>query len=165
MLDTYLDLLELAYYEAKFAFEGLEDDDVWTRPAEGVLSIGELAGHVSYWLALRFAGDGEDLAKCKVSSPLIDPRFRYYYDSLTNPPTDEQLELTADQVCKEFDRIHKEAVEAFRSQNPDLGSPAPGTSWEWSVKETLKYTIFHVSYHAGQMYTVRHLMGDRTADN
>ena len=47
MLETYLDFLEQGYYEAKFAFEGLADDKVWKRPADGILSIGELAGHAA----------------------------------------------------------------------------------------------------------------------
>src|SRR5438067_1954812 len=99
MVEAYLELLEEGYYEVKFAFEGLADENVWKRPAAGLLSVGELAGHIAYWEAVKLAGEGrepepdlaecrvssplidhrfDDLAKCRVSSPLIDHRFAYY---------------------------------------------------------------------------------------
>ena len=53
MVEAYLGVLELGYYELKIAFEGLADENVWKRPAAGLLSVGELAGHISYWLAVR----------------------------------------------------------------------------------------------------------------
>jgi len=58
MLETYLEFLYEGYREAKFAFDNLADKDVWKRPADGILSIGELAGHVAFWEAARFAGEG-----------------------------------------------------------------------------------------------------------
>src|SRR5262249_48731193 len=82
MGETELRLVEQGYYEVKFAFEGLADENVWKRPAEGLLSVGELAGHIAYWEAVRLAGEGEDLANCKVSSPLVDNRFRYYPNTI-----------------------------------------------------------------------------------
>ncbi len=55
MLDAYLEFLELAYFEVKFAFEGLANENVWKRPAAGLLPVGELAGHIAYWEAVRLA--------------------------------------------------------------------------------------------------------------
>lgn len=49
MIETYLGLLDEGYYELKFAFEGLADEHVWTRPKPDLLSVGELAGHIAYW--------------------------------------------------------------------------------------------------------------------
>src|SRR2546430_6599553 len=108
MVEAYLSVLELGHYELKIAFEGLADDNVWKRPAEGLLSVGELAGHIAYWEAVRLAGEGEDLAKCRVSSPLIDPRFRYYPRTLAASPSEQHLVMTAKQVCEELLRVHKE---------------------------------------------------------
>ena len=53
MVEAYLKLLEQGYYEVKFAFEGLADENVWRRPAVGLLAVGELAGHVAFWEAVR----------------------------------------------------------------------------------------------------------------
>src|SRR5262245_12684874 len=109
-MEAYLKLLEVGYYEVKFAFEGLADENVWKRPAEGLLSVGELAGHIAYWEAIRLAGEGEDPEKCRVSSPLIDQRFRYHPTTLATPPSETQLAMTAEQVCSELLRVHAESV-------------------------------------------------------
>src|SRR6184192_1602732 len=114
MVEAYLEVLEEGYYEVTFAFEGLADENVWKRPAEGLLSVGELAGHIAYWEAVRLAGEvGEeskpDLARCRVSSPLIDQRFEYYPTTLAHPPSEQHLAMTAEQVCGELLRVHEEA--------------------------------------------------------
>ena len=58
MLEPYLRLVDQGFYEVKFAFAGLADDNVRRRPAEGLLSVGELTGHIAYWQAVRLAGAG-----------------------------------------------------------------------------------------------------------
>ena len=169
MLEAYLKMLDLGYYEAPFAFEGLADEKVWKRPAEGLLSAGELAGHIAYWEAVRLAGEGgdspPDLAKCKVSSPLIDSRFGYYPTTIATPPSEECQAMTAEQVCKELLRVHEESVAHFKALNPDLESNPPGYPLHYTYGEFLRYAAFHVSYHTGQIYSARHLLGDETPDN
>src|SRR5205823_597485 len=117
MVEACLKVLEQGYYEAKFAFEGLADENVWKRPAEGLLSVGELAGHIAYWEAIRLAGEGgepePDLAQCRVSSLLIDPRFGYHPTTLATPPSEQHLAMTAEQVCSELLRVHNESVAYF----------------------------------------------------
>jgi hypothetical protein len=174
-MDTYLALLELDYYELPFAFEGLADENVWKRPAPGLLSIGELAGHIAYWEAVRLASEGRagmfeegerlDLSKCRVKSLLIDHRFAYLPGNLTTPPSNEHLAMTAAQVCQEVLRVHQEIVAHLKALNPDLQSAPPGYPENQTYGEFLKYQVFHVAYHTGQMYTVRHLLGDTTPDN
>ena len=167
-VEAYLRVLDLGYFEVKEAFAGLADENVWTRPAEGLLSIGELAGHVAYWEATRLAGDGgeeslmqPDLEKCQVSSPLIDPRFGYHTNTMETPPSEQHLAMTADQVCREFIRVHEAAAAYFKAQNYDLDSFPPG----WNDGQLLRYLVFHVSYHTGQIYSARHLLGEKTPDN
>ena len=145
MLETYLNLLEMGYYEVKFAFEGLADANVWKRPAAGLLSVGELAGHIAYWEAIRMAGEGEELAKCRVSSPLIDQRFRYLSTTLATPPSEQHLTMTAEQVCGELLRVHEESVAHFKALNPDLDTHIPGCPTGFTYVEYLKYAVFHVS--------------------
>src|SRR3989442_648829 len=126
MLDAYLKLLEQDYFELGEAFKALADENVWKRPAEGLLSVGELAGHMAYWEAIRLAGEGEDLAKCKVTSPLIDARFRYYPNTIATPPSEQHFAMTAEQVHGELVRVHEESVAHFKALNPDLESHPPG---------------------------------------
>lgn len=169
MVEAYLEVLEQGYYEVKFAFEGMADENVWKRPAEGILSAGELAGHIAYWEAIRLAGEGReavtDLDRCQVSSPLIDQRFGYYPTTLVTPPSDQHRAMTAEQVCGELLRVHEEAVAHFKTLNPDPDTRIPGCPTGFTYCEYLKYASFHVAYHTGQMYSVRHLLREETPDN
>ncbi len=171
MLAPYLKALDLCYFEMSEAFRGLADGHVWLRPAPGLLSIGELAGHIAYWEAVRFAGEGEegganrDLSDCKVKSTLLDPRFGYYTSSVTTSPSDEHLTMTAERVCKELLRIHEEVMGYLKTRNPDLQSKVSHWSPESNLGELLNYVAFHIAYHTGQMYSVRHLLGETPPDN
>ena len=178
MIDVYLRLLDQGYYEVKFAFDGLSDENVWKRPGEGLLSVGELAGHMAYWEAMRLAGEGgepdphangisliPDAAKCRVKSPLIDHRFGYHTTTIVTPPSEQCLAMTAEQVCSELLRVHEESKAHFKALNPDLASPVPGWPSYWTYGGFLEYLVFHVGYHTGQMYSVRHLLGEKTPDN
>jgi len=178
MVDVYLRLLEQGYYELKFAFDGLADENVWIRPADGLLSVGELAGHIAYWEAIRLAGEGgepnpeangaslmPDLAKCRVSSLLIDHRFGYHPTTIATPPSVQHLAMTAKQVYNELLRVHEESVAHLKALNPDLGSPVPGWPPGWTYRSFLEYLVFHVGYHTGQVYSARHILGELTPDN
>jgi uncharacterized damage-inducible protein DinB len=159
VLEHYLTELELAYFELGEAFTGLADENVWKRPANGILSVGELAGHIAYGEANRLAGNGV------LTSPLIDPRFRYYDVSVSTTPSDEQLAMTAADVHSELVRVHEAAVAQLKERNVDLSGPPPENSPGNTFGEMFQYMIFHVAYHVGQIYTVRHLLGEETPDN
>ena len=172
--DAYLQVLELGYFEAKEAFVGLADENVWKRPAKDLLSVGELAGHIAYWEAVRLAGEGveqlfgltqPDLEECRVTSPLIDHRFQYHSTTVGTPPSEQHLAMTAEQVCRELVRVHEEAAAYFKARNLDLAICPPGWPPGSSYGELLRYLAFHVAYHTGQIYSARHLLGEKTPDN
>jgi hypothetical protein len=178
MTEAYLEVLEEGYFEVQEAFKGLADENVWKRPAEGLLSVGEMAGHIAYWEAVRLAGEGgeanpeangvslmPDLAKCRVSSLLVDHRFGYHPTTIATPPSAEHLAMTAEQVCSELVRVHNESVAYFKALDPDLNSCAPGWSAHWTYRAFLTYAAFHVAYHTGQIYSARHLLGETPPDN
>ncbi len=73
--------------------------------------------------------------------------------------------MTAEQVCRELLQVHEEAVAYFKRLDLDLGSHALGWPPNYTYDEFLKYAAFHVSYHTGQMFSVRHLLGEATPDN
>lgn len=169
MLDPHLSALDLCYFEVTEAFQGLADEHVWRRPNVGLLSVGELAGHIAYWEAVRFAGDAEDggasrdLATCKISNPLLDPRFAYYTTTIATEPTEAHRAMTSERVLAELQRVHQEAMAHLQARSPDLASAAP--HWHSNYEELLRYMAFHVAYHTGQMYSVRHLLGETPPDN
>ena len=172
--DAYLQVLNLGYFEVKEAFLGLADENVWKRPAAGLLSVGELAGHIAYWEAIRLAGEGveqlfgqmqPDLEKCRVTSPLVDHRFQYHSTTVGTLPSEQHRAMTAEQVCRELVRVHEEATAYFKARNPDLASCPPGWPSGSNYGEFLRYLAFHVAYHTGQIYSARHLLGEKTPDN
>jgi hypothetical protein len=165
MVEVCLKALELGYFEMQFAFQGLADENVWRRPAPGLLSIGELAGHVAYWEAVRLAGNHRDTEGCRITSPLVDLRFQYYTPSVQNPPSDEHQAMNAEQVYRELLRVHQEAVADFKSRNLDIDAELPGAPPGYNYRHVLEYLAFHIAYHVGQMYSVRHLLGEQPPDN
>ena len=169
MISFHLKSLDLCYFEVTEAFKGLSDDHVWKRPGGGLLSVGELAGHIAHWEALRFGGDTEngnasrDLSNCKIDSLLLDSRFSYYTTTILSGPSESHLAMTAEQVCNALLRIHRESMGYLEALNPVLSSKAP--AWHSDYDDLLRYVAFHVAYHTGQMYSVRHLLGEETPDN
>ena len=165
MIEGYLSILELDYFEIKEAFGGLADENVWKRPAAGLLSVGEVAAHVAYWEATRLAAEGdEERVQQQVESPLVDRRFRYYSGTVDTAPSEQHLAMTGEQVLGELLRVHEASVAHFRALNPTVDSPVPGLGG-WTYGESLKYLVFHVAYHTGQIYSARHLLGETTPDN
>jgi len=170
MVEAYLSVLELGYFELGEAFKELADENVWRRPAAGLLSVGELAAHIAYGEAIHLAGKpgnppGTNVSNCPVKSVLVDERFSYYPGTLGQSPSEEHLVMTGEQVHRELLRVHEESVAYFKALNPDLESVAPGYPANFTYGEFLKYVSFHLAYHTGQIYSVRHLLGEETVDN
>ena len=141
------------HWEFTLAFEGLSDEDLWKRAHPSLLSVGELAGHVAYTEAL-LVSDGV------LRSPLNDKKFAYYSDQIGEPVV---LDLTVAQVLDEVKKIH-EAAKVRVEQVEDYDEKVPyRNDWTWGM--CLQYRVFHVAYHCGQAYSVRHLMGHTPTDN
>jgi len=143
---------DTAHWEFTLAFEGLADEDLWTRPHPKLLSVGELAGHVALWESVSAPGG-------TVESTLVDQRFRYYDGHADNPV---RLDLTVQQTLEELKKVHEAAKAGFAGVT-DWGSKSPWGDGTWI--ENLAYRPFHVAYHCGQAYSVRHLLGHATTDN
>jgi uncharacterized damage-inducible protein DinB len=155
-----------AYWELSEAFVGLPDEDVWRRPNERLLSIGEIAGHIAYCEAVRITSPVDDhypdLATVPIKGPLIDPDFGYYVRSIGSP---KQLPLSAADVYAEVKRVHEETKAFVLAANPDSEDTLPRSSGMNTWGANLRYLVFHVSYHTGQIYSARHFFGHETPDN
>jgi len=164
-LDLMIAAWDEAHWEFSLVFEGLADEDVWKRPHPNLLSIGELTGHIVFWEAVRFMGPGAtnqpDLDLVGIKSPLIDGKFRYYSKSIGEPV---DLGLTAAELLSEVTRIQQESKAAITREARDSEDPFPG-SQKATWGNTLTYQVFHIAYHTGQAYSVRHLLGHTTTDN
>lgn len=144
----------MAIFELGEAFKGLPDGDVWTRPDPRLLSVGELAAHVVYGEVDTFFGD-------HFESPLFTSMARYYTSHAGHPFA---LPMTADEVLAEVVRVHEACKASISANPPSAESPNPfRQGWTWGF--ALEYQAFHIAYHTGQMYSVRHLLGHETVDN
>lgn len=141
------------HWEFTLAFEGLSDDDLWLRPHPTLLSLGELAGHVAYNEALL-------TPEASVDSPLNDKAFDYFPHQLE---TAIKKSLNVAQVLEEVKKVH-EAAKAQVAQVEDFDEIVPWRK-DWTWGQCVQYRVFHVAYHTGQAYSVRHLMGHTTTDN
>jgi uncharacterized damage-inducible protein DinB len=149
-----------AHREFAIAMGGITDDDLWKRAHPRLLSVGELAGHIAYWQAVWTLGGGNaspDLEQLPIKSPLLDNAFRYY---TTNVEGAFAVQLGPSQVLEEVARVHDAAKAAVAT----LGKDDPHPQWStWG--NLVQYQAFHVAYHTGQVYSVRHLLGHVTEDN
>lgn len=154
-MDLLVKALDTAHWEMGEAFKELPDIDVWRRPDPRLLSVGELACHVAYWEAQSFLGEGG------TESPLIVPAARYYTSHSAEP---FELSMGAEEVFKELQRIHALCKDSFTAHPHDSEEPNPNRN-DWTWGWTLEYQAFHLAYHTGQMYSVRHLLGHQPVDN
>jgi hypothetical protein len=146
--------LDEAIRELDEALRDLPDYDVWRRPDPRLLSVGELVSHLVYWEARSFLGDDP-------VSELDNPRARYY---ATNVAAPSHLAIAAADIMPEILRVHLACRQAFMSEPRDLEALSP-LRGEWTWRYTLVYQGFHLAYHTGQIYSVRHLLGHATSDN
>ncbi len=163
-LQQLVDAWEESHRELQIALEGLPNKDVWVRAAPSLLSVGELAGHIAFGeaaLATKPWNAEARKGEIPIKSPLVDFRFHYYPSSVHDPV---DLGLGAIQIAEELALVHAQAKEIVSGLNPqpsDLANGSDRATWE----NVLQYMGFHVAYHTGQVYTVRHLLGHETEDN
>ena len=150
-----------AHREFAIALGDFPEQDLWKRAHPRLLSVGELSGHVAYWQAVWVLGGGDpkpDLAHLPLRSPLLNDAFRYYTSSVDHR---FELDLTAAQVLEEVSRIHEAAKASLIGNDKDQTYPGQWGTWG----NLVQYQAFHVAYHTGQAYSVRHLLGHETEDN
>lgn len=160
-LESLIEAWDEGHREFGIAFEGLSDEDLWTRAHPRLLSVGELAGHVAYWQAVWAMGGGNakpDLDQLPIQSPFVNHAFRYYSTSVDVP---FKLEMGTAEVVDEVMKVHEAAKAVVKGKGKDEVYPGQWGTWGSFVQ----YQAFHVAYHTGQAYSVRHLLGHETEDN
>ena len=160
-LGPLIDAWDEGHREFAISMGNIPSEDLWKRPHPRLLSVGEIAGHVAYWQAVWGTGEGNDrpdVSTLPIQSPLIDHGFRYYTLSVETP---YRVELSPEDVLAEVLRVH-EAVKAL-VMDKSIEDLYPGQWGTWG--NFVQYQAFHVAYHTGQIYSVRHLLGHQTEDN
>ncbi|AIE87345.1 DinB family protein [Fimbriimonas ginsengisoli] len=153
-LDLLIAALDTGHWELGEGFKGLPDEDVWKRPHPRLLSIGELATHIAYWEDFGLTGGTS-------GSPFLEQYAKYYTSSVDSPLV---LDIGAEALYQEVERIHQVVKASLAAVQPDGEDKNPHREG-WSWHQAIEYAVFHVAYHTGQIYSVRHLLGHETVDN
>ena len=151
--EAFIEAWDAAHWEFTLAFEDLSAEDLWKRAHPSLLSVGELAAHIAY--------SESQLPQPDTESPLVDRRTRYY---LHNVDDTLVLDLRCEQVLAELNKIHEAAKAAALAVEDPNATVHWRDDWIWYVC-VKDMGWFHVGYHTGQAFSVRHLMGHTTNDN
>ncbi len=153
-LELLIKGLDEAHWELSEALKDMPDADLWRRADPRLLSVGELVAHLAY-------GEAANLLGSQLESPLTAPQVRYYPYTVDEPLS---LSMGAEAAYQELTRIHEACKAKLLVDRPNLDSQNPyRQDWTWGY--SLRYMTFHVAYHTGQIYSVRHLLGHETVDN
>jgi hypothetical protein len=158
-LDSQSQAWDSAFWEFSLVFEDLNDADLWVRPHANLLSVGEITCHIVYYLTMyanKLAADP------LLTSPLAIQDASYY---LKNVGATIQLSLDVADVAAEVDRIQKAAKSVFLAASSERDEPLAFDGPGRTFGEFADYMVFHIAYHTGQAFSVRHLMGHKTNDN
>lgn len=152
-MDSLIKAWDSAHWELAESLTGLNDEDLWIRAHPNLLSVGELASHIAYGEAHSFSNGG--------FSDLDVEKVRYY---LHTKADHFALDWGTERLVAELKRVHDRAKADLAASGADFDTPNPFREG-WTYGYTVEYMGFHVAYHAGQIYSVRHLLGHETVDN
>ena len=153
-MEGLIKALDAAIWELGEAFAGMPEKDLWVRPHRNLLSVGELGAHIAYGEASCFLGP-------TFESPLFAEQIRYFPYTLETPFS---VKMTPAEVYAEIQRVHEACKAAYNLTPRAYDDPHPHREgWTWGY--VLVYHGFHIAYHTGQIYSVRHILGHETTDN
>lgn len=147
------------FWEFSLVFEEMEDADLWVRPHENLLSVGEIACHVVYSLVTYANKVG---ANPELTSSLSVKEASYYLHNIGAPI---QLALGVADVAAEVDRVQRAVKAVFLAAAAERDEPLAFDGPGRTFGEFADYMVFHIAYHTGQAFSVRHIMGHKTNDN
>jgi len=165
------------YFEADLVFGGLQEANLHRRPAPGLLAASEHAAHLARSEAsivdryLFGRAPESPLARGEGAPGWADclfrrPEFGWPPTMLERPVNPELASLTVSEVYDELLAQHRRCYELAKT----LELPPDHTfDDDWvrirTVRDRLRIAAYHVAYHMGQIYSVRHLLGEETPEN
>ncbi|MBX3097915.1 MAG: DUF664 domain-containing protein [Fimbriimonadaceae bacterium] len=155
------------YFETDLVLGDVKEENLHRRPAPNLLSISEHLAHVSRSEASIFcryiAGQPDEEWQTSV---MTKPIFGWPPTMLEHPVDTELTEFDLPSITGEYLRLHEHCYRV--AQTIELGPDHRfDDSWERikTLRDRLRIAAYHVAYHAGQIYTVRHLLGEDTPEN
>ena len=162
-----IDAWHWMYFETDLLFAGLAQENLHRRPGPGLLAVSEHVAHVcrSEASIINRYLFGQSVAEWEDSLFRL-PLFGWPPTMLEGPIHPELARLSGEEVEAEYRRQHECCYALART----LSLPADfrfDDGWDrcTTVRDRLRIAAYHVAYHAGQIYAVRHALGESTPDN
>lgn len=146
--------IRTAIWELGEAITDMPETDLWTRAHPKLWGVGEILGHIAVGFSQNMLGGDENSVAGKEGP-------RYYGEG---PEELNQLPLTCEQLYKEIQRLSELSFKHFEDSGQEMQDTNPHRP-DWTWHQSFEYMAFHVAYHAGQIYSVRHMLGHETVDN
>lgn len=164
---TLIDAWHWMYFEVDLMFEGLRPENLHRRPHPSLLSVSEHCAHLvrseaSIINRYLFGQPEEEWADSVMRKRL----FGWPPTMLESPVDSELRQMAVNDVKQALLSEHARA----RDLALTLDLPADHVFQDdWvrctTVGDRLRIAAYHVGYHMGQIYTVRHLLGEETPEN
>ncbi len=155
------------YFETDLVLQGVSAENLHRRPGPGLLAISEHLAHVarSEGSIIRRYLLGEADSAWQ-SSILTREIFGWPPTMLERPVEPDLARMSLSDLAEEYLGLHERCYEAAQ----ELRLPADHQftdNWDRvvTVRDRLRIAAYHVSYHCGQIYSVRHMLGEETPDN
>lgn len=155
------------YFETDLVLGGIRPENLHRRPGPGLLSISEHLAHVA-------RSEGSIIRRYLLGEPdedwqtsvLTRDVFGWPPTMLESPVEPDLAQMTLQAVTEEYLRLHQGCYEAAQT----LILPAEhrfDDAWNRvvTVRDRLRIAAYHVAYHCGQIYSVRHILGEETPEN
>ena len=159
-IEPILQVWDTGLFELKIALEGTPREDLWRRPHTNLLSIGEIAGHIAYGLVSHVfcQSNAVQASDLPVQSVLLDEQIRYF---TVNIKKEFVADLNVESIIDDLENIFSACRDVAASHAME---DSVESHWEtWGA--LANYQAFHIAYHTGQIYSVRHMFGHETEDN
>lgn len=164
---TLIEAWHWMYFEVDLLFEGLSESNLHRRPAPNLLAVSEHVAHLvrseaSIVERYLWGRPQEEWA----DSLMRRAKFGWPPTLLAEPVDAELRQLDVPGVYDELMRQHARCYQSALA----LELPADfefGDDWDRcrTVRDRLRIAAYHVAYHAGQIYSVRHWLGEETPEN
>ena len=155
------------YFETDLVLGGVKEENLHRRPAPNLLSISEHLAHVARSegsiICRYLAGESDSEWQTSVLTKQV---FGWPPTMLESPTDAELASMSLHEIATEYLALHDRCYQLALTLDlaPDH---VFDDAWDrvTSVRDRLRIAAYHVGYHAGQIYTVRHLLGEETPEN
>lgn len=168
VVDALIEAWDWSYVDVEGALRNLDDAKVHVRPSRELISISEQIAHV-------MRSEGSIICRYLLGQAGPEWADEFYVqapygwppDILLKPVSPKLAALGVGDLKALWMERHQRNLQLART----LELPAKHRfTDEWSgpapdVQTRLRFAAYHVGYHVGQIYQIRHLLGDSTPDN